>query len=186
MRGMLRPARLRMIVFEEYICDVAFHGEMTHVVVVVPVEVDTRKLGSKPIGCYLIRLLEGLEEMVSMLTTDILDAKVINDKDKDNGMPFVVPESGCDVALGVSMLGKALGEEIVCQSTHLLQPIYPFGDLEVHPIVERKLGEVIFVDEFLGGLKGDVVGLKCHIGKKWLVRLGVGLQVVECFGDIKL
>ena len=52
--GMLRPARLRMIVFEEYICDEAFHGEVTCAVVVVPVEVDASKLGSKPIGCGLI------------------------------------------------------------------------------------------------------------------------------------
>ena len=138
-RGMLRLAWLRMIVFEEYICNVAFHGEATRAVVVVPVEVDTCKLGSKPISCDIVRLLEGLEEMVSVLVTDILDAKFINDKDKDNGMPFVAPESRCDVALGVSMVGEVLGEETVCQATHLFQSVDPFGDLKVHPIIEHVL-----------------------------------------------
>ena len=93
--------------------------------------------------------------MVSMLATDILDAKVINNKDKDNGMPFVVPESRCDVALGVSVVGKALGEEIVCQATCLFQSVDPFGDLEVYPIIERVLHEVVFVNKLLGDL-GDV------------------------------
>ena len=93
--------------------------------------------------------------MVSMLATNILDAKVINDKDKDNGMPVVAPESRCDVALGVSVVGKALDKEIICQATCLFQPVDPFGDLEVHPIVEHKLCEVVLINELLGDL-GDV------------------------------
>ena len=88
-----------------------------------------------------------------MLATNILDAKVINNKDRENGMPFVVPESRCDVTLGVSMVGEALGEEIVCQATRLFQSKDPFGDLEVHPIVERILHEIVFVNKLLGDLE---------------------------------
>ena len=155
MRGMLRLAWLRMIVFEEYICDVAFHGEATCAVAVVPVEVNTRELGSKPISYDIVRLLEGLKEMVSMLATNILDAKVINNKDKDNGSPLVVPDAGCAVALRVAVLGQALGEEIIGKLAGLFQPIDPFGDLEVYPVIECKLSEVVLVDEFLGNL-GEV------------------------------
>ena len=93
--------------------------------------------------------------MVGMLATDVLDAEVIHHEHKDDGLPFVAPEAGCGVALKVFMLGQALSEEIIGKLAGLSQTIDPFGDLKVHPIIERILHEVVFINELLGDL-GDV------------------------------
>ena len=122
---------------------------------VVPLNVDPSKFGSKPIGGDIKRLLEGMEQMVGMMAPYVLYAKVIHNKYKDDGLPFVAPEAGCDVTLRVAMLGQALSEEVIGKLTSLFQSVDSFGDLKVHPIIEHELHEVIFIDELLGDL-GDV------------------------------
>ena len=44
----------------------------------------------------------------------------------------------------------------------------------------------VFVDERLGCLQWNVVGLKSDVGKKRLVRFGVGFEVLQGFVDVKL
>ena len=77
---------------------------------------------------------------------------IIYNEYKDDGSPFVVPEAGCGGTLIVAMLGQMLSEEIIGQFTSLFQPINPFCDLEVHPIIEDILGEVVLINELLGDL----------------------------------
>ena len=93
--------------------------------------------------------------MVGISATDIVDAKVIHDEYKDDGSPFVVPEAWGGVALKVAVLGQTLSEEIIDKLAGLFQPIDSFGDLEVYPVIERKLSEVVLINEFLGNL-GEV------------------------------
>ena len=98
--------------------------------------------------------------MFGMAATNILDAKIIYDEYKDDGSPFVAPEAWGGVALKVAMLGQMLSEEIIGKLAGLFQPIDPFGDLEVYPVIECKLSEVVLVDEFLwyvGDLDFDVL-----------------------------
>ena len=49
-----------------------------------------------------------------MVLLDILDAKVIDDKDECYWAPLVKPESWCGCTLVVSVGGKLFREEIVC------------------------------------------------------------------------
>ena len=58
-------------------------------------------------------MLEGLEEIFGMLAANVLDAKVIHDKHKDDGSPFMAPEARCGVALMVAILGQMLSEDII-------------------------------------------------------------------------
>ena len=90
-----------------------------------------------------------------MSAANILDAKVIHDKHKDDGSPFVVPEAWGGVALKVAVLGQMLSEELIGKLAGLFQPVDPFGDLKVYPVIERKLCEVVLINELLGDL-GDV------------------------------
>ena len=93
--------------------------------------------------------------MFSMVAANILDTKVIHNEYKDDGSPFVAPEAWGGVALKVAVLGQMLSEEIIGKLAGLFQPVDPFGDLEVYPVIEHKLSEVVLVNEFLGNL-GEV------------------------------
>ena len=57
-----------------------------------------------------------------MSAANILDAKVIHDKHKNDGSPFVALEAGCGGALIVAVLGQMLSEEIIGQFASLFQP----------------------------------------------------------------
>ena len=87
-----------------------------------------------------------------MAAANILDTKVIHNKYKDDGSPFVAPEAWGGVALKVAMLGQMLSEEIIGQFASLFQAVDPFCDLKVYPIIEGILGEVVFINEFLWDL----------------------------------
>ena len=57
---------------------------------VVPFEVNASKLGASLVSGDMVMLLEGNKEMVVMSTTNIFDAEVIHNKDKNKGAPFVM------------------------------------------------------------------------------------------------
>ena len=71
--------------------DVAIHFKPTGVLVVVPFEVDPCKLLPFPICSYCVILLEGIEEVLSMLAAGVLDPEVVHNEDKDNWSPLVLP-----------------------------------------------------------------------------------------------
>ena len=120
--------------------------------------------------------------MFGMAAADILDAKVIHNEYKDDGSPFVVPEAWDGVALIVFVLGQTLSEEIIGKLAGLFQPIDPFGDLEVYPVIEHKLSEVVLVDEFLGNLGevdadifGSIKGIaQVKVGEVIAGEMGIG------------
>ncbi len=80
-----------MVVSAEDISDVSVHGEAAGAVSVVPGEIDASKFCAGPVrGDFVVRG-EGLEKVVSVLSADVLDAEIINDKDKHNRALFVSP-----------------------------------------------------------------------------------------------
>ena len=51
------------------------------------------------------------------------------------------------------MFRQTLGEEVVGKLTCLFQAIDAFGDFKIDPTIVCILGEVIFIDEFLGNVR---------------------------------
>jgi len=58
---MLRFARFWVVVFDEEIVDVLFHGEPAYAFVVISCNVDTRKFRSRPIRGDFVVILERLQ-----------------------------------------------------------------------------------------------------------------------------
>ena len=84
-----------------------------------------------------------------MVSFNISDSKVIHNKDKNDGSPFVTPEARCSGALVVAMGGESFGEEVIGQFASLFEAIDAFCDLEVNPVIEGILGEIVLINEFL-------------------------------------
>jgi hypothetical protein len=76
-----------------------------------------RQFFSRPVSGDIVVCEQCLEEMVCVAFISILEAEVINDEDKDQWMPVVVPEAGRDGALLVSMFCESRGEKVVGQFT---------------------------------------------------------------------
>ena len=95
-----------MIVPPEDVGDVSVHGEATGAVSVVPCEVNTSKLGARPVrGDFVVRR-EGLQEVVGVLTANVFNTEIIHDKDENDRSPFVTPEARCSGTLIVAMWFK--------------------------------------------------------------------------------
>ena len=71
--------------------DVAVHCEPTGVFVIIPFKVNIRTLFPFPICSYCVVLLEGLEEVLCMLASCVLDPEVVHNEDKDNWSSLVLP-----------------------------------------------------------------------------------------------
>ncbi len=100
-----------MAIFEQEVHNVAVHGEATSAFRVVPEEVNPGKFRTRPVHGDSVVLLKGGEEMVCMAAVAVLDAKVINNKDKSDRAPCVAPKSWCGGTLVVSMAIQAFSEE---------------------------------------------------------------------------
>ena len=80
---------------------------------VVPGEIDASKFSAGPVRGDFIVCGEGLEEVVSVLSADVLDAKIIDDKDKHDWAPFVSPQARGGGTLVVAMRFQSGHEEVV-------------------------------------------------------------------------
>ena len=99
-----------MIVFESQCLDVVVHAETARPEGIVPCEIDAGKFSACPIGGDCVGLLKGRKQMVGMAFTLILDAKVVDYQDEDDGAPLVSPEPRGDVTLVVAVSAEAFGE----------------------------------------------------------------------------
>jgi hypothetical protein len=86
-------------------------------------------------------LLEGVQEMFSMLALVVLDAEVIDYEDKHDRPPFMTPKAGGSSALVGSVHFQALGEQVIGQFSGLFEAIDAFGDFKVDVAIVRKVVE---------------------------------------------
>ena len=56
------------------------HGDVTGVYGVVPVDGESSEEGTSPVDGDGVEFLEGLDEVVNVLFSDVLDAKVVYDE----------------------------------------------------------------------------------------------------------
>ena len=71
---------LWVIVFEQEVVNVVFHGETTCAFRVVPVDVDAGEFCTGPVCGDFVVLLEGCEEVFCMASSNIFDGEVVYDK----------------------------------------------------------------------------------------------------------
>ena len=71
--------------------DIAVPGCVACLFLVVPVEVHASKLVSGPVSSNFVRSLECIKEVFSMAFVHVFNTEVINNKDKHDRMPFLLP-----------------------------------------------------------------------------------------------
>ena len=59
---------------------------------IVPVDSDSAEDGTSPLDGDGVEFLEGLEEVVGVLFSDVLDAKVVYDEGEKYGFGVVLPQ----------------------------------------------------------------------------------------------
>ncbi len=120
------------------IADVTWHGEMAGVFgvnrAVVPFERHASKAGAVNFLRDFVVLLESLAEMIQVGITNVLDCKVIDNKCKYDGAPFVVPEPGGGGCLVVVKFGEAFLEEFVGKDACLGETVHATVHFEVDPV----------------------------------------------------
>ena len=94
--------------------------------------------------------------MVSILATGELDAEAVDHQGELDGSGAVGPEGRCERNGGVSILGKMLGETVVCDASGLLESGDALANLHVHPTIGvGEVPKIVLEDDFVGK-KGEV------------------------------
>jgi hypothetical protein len=145
----LRLVRSGVFILDEELVDVAIHGEATFAGDVIPCDINASKFTAGPVGGDSVIRLESLEEVVRMLASGVLNAEVIYDEDKDDRAPIVTPKAWGGSTLVVSVLGQSCSQEVIGEFAGLFKAVDSFVYFEVDPVIDDKLGEVVFVNKFL-------------------------------------
>ena len=95
----------RLLAFEtcQRIWDVVWRGEVDVSGVIVPIECEAEVAIDIQVINDIVGFLDGVDQMISVLTSDVLDAKIVDDKSKANWSPVVGPKAGCVAALVVAV-----------------------------------------------------------------------------------
>ena len=68
------------------------HGDVTGVCSVVPVDGESSEEGTSPVDRDGVEFLEGLDEVVGVLFSDVLDSKVVYNEGEEYGFGVVLPQ----------------------------------------------------------------------------------------------
>jgi hypothetical protein len=90
-----------MVILEEEVGDVPFHGKTACPSRVVPLEIDACEFSPIPVRRHLVVILERFEEVDCMPFADMCNAEVVDDEDKRDGSPLVSPQSRSSCTLVV-------------------------------------------------------------------------------------
>ena len=66
-------------IFDEEVADVPFHCKAAFAFLVIPDKIDSCKFGAFPIGSDIMVFAEDVGKMVSVFSSHVFNAKIIND-----------------------------------------------------------------------------------------------------------
>ncbi len=88
--------------------NVAGHGEVDFMFLVVPIECDAEIPSSFPVFIIFVVLLKCLDEVVDISFVNVFNAEIVHNQCEVDGLPVVFPVPWCDFALAVSCLKQLL------------------------------------------------------------------------------
>jgi hypothetical protein len=160
--------------------DATWHGEVARAFsmnwAVVPFEHHTGKAGAVNFLRNFVVLFESLAKVLQMGITNLLDGKVVDNKCRHDGAPFVAPEPRGGDCLVVAKFSKAISEELVGKDACLGETVHSTAHFKVDPGVVGNLLELVLVDEFLGDVS------KLDVDVLWSVKQGIQIKVLEVHG----
>ena len=89
------------------------HGDVTGVYGVVPFDGESAEEGISPVNGDGVEFLEGLDEVVGVLFSDVLYAKIVNDEGEEYGLGVVIPQRRGSGYRGETELGEVSFELVV-------------------------------------------------------------------------
>ena len=87
--------------------------------------------------------------MVSILFSDVLDAKFVNDEGEKCGLGAVLPQRRGSEYRGETELGEVSFQSVVGDVDGLLEAGHAFSDLEVDPAVRTEHAEAVLFNYFV-------------------------------------
>ena len=82
----------RMLEFEQGCLEIFWNGDVAGACDIVPINGYYAEEGNGPVDGDGVEFLEGLDEVVGVISADVLDHKVINYEEKNNGIGGMLPE----------------------------------------------------------------------------------------------
>ena len=129
---MLRLSGLRVSVPRQLLVHICWHGEVNKTLVVVPVEVYAAIEVAGAVFNNLVGLCsESIVQVLEVVFSNVLDAKVVNGKIEPDRAVVVLPESGSVWLFEISVACKAFFEEFVGKDACLWETVHPFPNLDV-------------------------------------------------------
>ena len=105
------------------------HRDVAGACGIVPVNSESTEEGTGPVDGYGVEFLEGLDEVVGVLLSDVLDPKVINNEGENDGLGGVLPERRGYGNRGEAKMGEVSFEPVVGDAAGLFEDGHAFSDL---------------------------------------------------------
>ena len=96
---------------------------------IFPVNGESAEEGTSPVDGDGVEFLQGLDEVVSVLFSNVLEAKVVNDKGEKYGLGGVLPQFRGSGYRGNTELGEVRFESVVGDADGLLEAEHAFSDV---------------------------------------------------------
>ena len=125
------------------------HGYVTGVYGVVPVDGESAEEGTSPVDGDGVEFMEGLDEVVGVLFSNVLHAKVVYKEGEKYGFGVVLPQRRGSEYRGESELGEVSFESVVGDAAGLLEAGHAFSDIEVDPDVGTERAEAVLLNYFV-------------------------------------
>ena len=87
--------------------NIAGHGEVDFMFLVVPVKCNAKIPSSFPVFFDFLVLLKCLDEVVDVSFVNVFNTEIVNGQCEADGLPVVFPVSWCDLALAVPCLKQS-------------------------------------------------------------------------------
>ena len=101
-------------------------GDVTGVCGVVPFDIESTEEGTSPVNGDGVEFLDGLDDVVGVLFSDILDAKVVHNEGEKYGFGVVLPQLRGSGYRGKTELGEVSFESVVGNAAGLLEARHAF------------------------------------------------------------
>ena len=116
---------------------------------IVPVNGESAEEGTSPVDGDGVEFLEGLDEVVGVLFSDVFDTKVVYNEGEEYGFGVVIPQCWGSGYRGETELDEVSFESVVGDATGLLEAGHAFLDLKVDPAVGTQSVEAVLFSDFV-------------------------------------
>ena len=127
--GVLGTGAKPKLEFEQGCLEIFGNGDAAGACGIVPVNGESSEEEIGPVDGDGIQFLEGLDEVVGVFLSNVLDPKVINNERENYGLGGVLPELWGSGNRGEAKMGKVSFESVVGNAAGLLEARHDFSDL---------------------------------------------------------